>query len=89
MTIALISLMTGKKVRTDFAMTGEITLRGRILPIGGVKEKVLAAFSEGIKNVILPIDNKKDISEIPENLREKIKYHFAEKVDDVIDLVLI
>jgi predicted ATP-dependent protease len=70
-------------------MTGEITLRGRVLPIGGLKEKVLAAHRAGITKVIIPIDNKKDIEEIPENIRKQIKFVFADSMEKVIDNALV
>lgn len=68
MATALASAVTGQKVRHDVAMTGEITLRGRVLPVGGIKEKVLAAHRAGIKTLVLPKDNKKDLDEIPKRL---------------------
>jgi ATP-dependent Lon protease len=69
-------------------MTGEITLTGRVLPIGGVKEKSLAAYRAGINTIILPSENKKDIEKIPDNIKRKIQFHFAEMVDDVLDIAL-
>ncbi|HZK37387.1 MAG TPA: endopeptidase La [Clostridia bacterium] len=84
MATAVISALTGTPVYKDVAMTGEITLRGRILPIGGVKEKVLAANRAGIKKVILPVDNEKDIEDIPENVKRKLEFVFAEHMDDVL-----
>lgn len=67
-TVALVSLLTARRVRSDFAMTGEVSLQGLILPVGGIKEKCLAAHRNGMKNVILPKANKKDIKEIPEDV---------------------
>ncbi len=84
MTIALISLFTGKRVRPDLAMTGEITLRGLVLPVGGIKEKVLAAHTAGIRRLILPTRNRKDYEEIPATAREAIRFIWAEKLDDVL-----
>ena len=81
---AMISALTGMPVRRNVAMTGEITLRGRVLPIGGLKEKVLAAHRAGINTVIVPLDNKKDIDEIPENVRKKIKFVIAADMDTVL-----
>ncbi|MCX7842898.1 MAG: endopeptidase La [Clostridia bacterium] len=81
---AMISALTGIPVRKDIAMTGEITLRGRVLPIGGLKEKVLAAHRAGINTVIIPVDNKKDIDEIPENVRKKIKFVIAADMETVL-----
>jgi len=84
---SLLSLFTGKKIRRDVAMTGEITLQGRILPIGGLKEKVLAARRNGIKTIIIPQENKKDLKDIPKHLIKGIKFVYAKSLDDVIDVV--
>ncbi len=81
---SLISALTGKPVRKDTAMTGEITLRGRILPIGGLKDKVLAAHRAGIKRVIVPAENKKDLEEIPEHVQKELKFFFVNTMDEVI-----
>ena len=89
MATALASIFTNRPVRHDVAMTGEITLRGRVLPIGGVKEKVLAAHRCGIKTVILPMDNKKDIEEIPASVRRKIKIHLVENLSEVLEIALL
>ncbi len=83
---ALLSLLTGQKIRSDIAMTGEITLRGLVLPVGGIKEKVLAANRAGIKTVLLPKKNEQDLVEIPEQIRSEMKFHFLEKMGDIIDL---
>lgn len=88
MMVALVSLLTDRPVRNDVAMTGEITLRGLVLPIGGVKEKVLAARRAGIRNVILPKMNEKDLEEVPETIKESMKFRFIEKVDEAIDSCL-
>ncbi len=80
---SLLSLLTRHPIRHDVAMTGEISLRGRVLPVGGIKEKVLAARRAGIKTVILPSRNEKDLQEIPENIRKKMNFIFAEKLCDV------
>lgn len=80
---ALISLMTDTPVRHDVAMTGEVTLAGRVLPVGGIKEKALAALNQGIENVIIPMANKKDISDIPEEFKQKINFTFVENLDEV------
>ena len=82
--IALISLISGRPVRPDVGMTGEITLRGQVLPVGGIKEKVLAAHRSQLKVVILPKQNEADLDEIPEEVREQMTFVFADTVDDVI-----
>lgn len=86
---AMISALTGIPVRKNVAMTGEITLRGRVLPIGGLKEKVLAAHRAGINTVIVPEENKKDIEDIPENVREQIKFVVASDMDTVLNTALV
>ncbi|HIC91672.1 MAG TPA: endopeptidase La [Syntrophaceae bacterium] len=85
---ALVSLLTDRPVRHDVAMTGEITLRGMALPVGGIKEKVLCAHRAGIKTIILPKRNEKDLEEIPKDIREKMDFHFVERMDEVIDIAL-
>jgi ATP-dependent Lon protease len=81
---ALVSLLTGRIVRPDVSMTGEITLRGQVLPVGGIKEKVLAAHRAGIKTIILPRDNEQDLDDIPEEIRNSVKFIFADTVEDVL-----
>ncbi|MFL6436290.1 MAG: endopeptidase La [Terriglobales bacterium] len=88
MATAIASALSKIPVRRDIAMTGEITLRGKVLPIGGLKEKLLAAHRAGIFEAILPKDNEKDLSEVPENLRNAMKLHFAETMDDVLAIAL-
>jgi ATP-dependent Lon protease len=88
MATALVSLISGRPVRPDVGMTGEITLSGQVLPIGGVKEKVLAAHRSGLKTVILPTRNQPDLEDIPEEVRKQIKFVFAETVDDVLNAAL-
>ncbi len=88
MLTALTSLLTDKVIKKDLAMTGEITLRGQVLPVGGVKEKVLAAHRAGIKTIILPAWNKKDLEDIPKKVQKEIKFHFAEKMMDALKLAL-
>jgi ATP-dependent Lon protease len=85
---AIASALSKIPVRRDLAMTGEITLRGKVLPIGGLKEKLLAAHRAGIFEAILPKDNEKDIAEVPENLRNEMKLHFVDTMDDVLSLAL-
>lgn len=88
LTTALVSALTGRPVRGDLAMTGEVTLRGRVLPIGGVKEKILAAHRAGIKTVLLPEENRKDLEDIPVNIQRKIKIHFVDHMDQVLAYAL-
>jgi ATP-dependent Lon protease len=87
-TVALVSLLTARRVRGDVAMTGEITLRGTVLPVGGIKEKVLAAHRAGIKRVVLPERNRKDIVDIPETIRQDLELVFVKKIDEVLELTL-
>jgi ATP-dependent Lon protease len=84
---SMLSLLTGVKVRSDLAMTGEITLRGNVLPVGGIKEKVLAAHRSEIKNVIIPKRNEKDLVDVSEDVKEELEIHFVEHVADLADLV--
>ena len=89
MATALASLMTGRQARPDVAMTGEITLTGRVLPVGGIKEKVLAARRAGIKTVVLPAENKKDVDEdVPEEVRKELNFEFVESIDEVFKKAL-
>jgi ATP-dependent Lon protease len=88
MVTSLLSTLTKTPVKSDVAMTGEITLRGRVLPIGGLKEKILAAHRGGIKTVIIPADNKNDLKDIPETVLSELTVVTAEVVDDVIAVAL-
>ncbi len=88
MLTALASLLMEKPVKPYLAMTGEVTLRGLILPVGGIKDKVLAAARSGIKEVILPKENKKDLDEIPENIRESIKFHLVSRVEEALEIAI-
>jgi len=88
MTSAMASLYTGLPARSDIAMTGEVTLAGLVFPIGGVKEKVLAARRSGIHRVILPIGNKKDLRDLPDHVRQEMQFHFVERVEEVLSLVI-
>ena len=85
---SIVSLLSGKPVKSKLAMTGEITLRGNVLPIGGVKEKVTAAHRSGIKTVILPDHNRKDLEDIPEHIKKDIDFHFAKEMMDVIKVAV-
>lgn len=89
MITAMISALTNRKVRHNVAMTGEITLTGRVLPIGGLKEKSLAAYRAGIDTIIIPKDNEKDIQKIPKSVKDKLKFIIASKVEDVLENALI
>ena len=89
MACALASALTGSKVRHDLAMTGEITLRGRVLPVGGIKEKVLAAHRAGIKLIVLPKDNKKDLEEVPSNVKKNLQFKLVDHMDEVLEIALI
>jgi ATP-dependent Lon protease len=84
MFMALASLLTERPVRHDTAMTGEISLRGLVLPVGGIKEKVLAAMRAGITTVMLPVRNRKDLQDVPESARERLKFVWLETVDDAV-----
>jgi ATP-dependent Lon protease len=88
MCTALVSVVSNTPVRADVAMTGEITLRGHVLPIGGLKEKLLAAHRGGIKHVIIPQDNMKDLAEIPENILKKIKIYPVNTIEQVLEIAL-
>lgn len=88
-TLALASLLSSRRVRADVAMTGEVTLRGKVLPVGGIKDKLLAAYRAGIRNVVLPADNEKDIVEIPDEVRDVTSFHLIDHVDELIDLALL
>jgi ATP-dependent Lon protease len=86
---ALVSEMSGRAVRRDVSMTGEITLRGRVLPIGGVKEKVLGAHRAGIRHVILPKANEADIEDVPEEVREQLTFHPVQTLSEVLAIALV
>ena len=89
MAVALISALTRLPVSKDVAMTGEITLRGRVLPVGGLKEKSLAALRQNIKTIIIPERNRKDLEDIPQTIRNKVNYVFARHMDDILDIALL
>jgi ATP-dependent Lon protease len=85
---ALVSAIARVPTRKDVAMTGEITLRGKVLPIGGVKEKVLAAHRAGLKNIVLPKDNEKDLADIPKNVLDSLDIYMVETMDEVLKIAL-
>ena len=89
MTTALVSALSGFPVRSDVAMTGEITLHGRVLPIGGLREKTMAAYKAGIKTVLIPVDNKPDLDEVDDVVKEAIEFIPADKLETVLDTALI
>jgi len=86
--VALISAATGRPVIKDIAMTGEITLRGKVLPVGGIKEKVIAAHRAGVTKVILPDENEKDLEEVPDFVKEDLQFSFVKEVSEIIRQVL-
>jgi len=88
MTTAIVSLLTGRAVRSTVGMTGEVTLQGLVLPIGGVKQKVLAAHRMGLKEVILPKRNEKDLDDVPESVRKEMTFHLAGRVEEVLKFAL-
>ncbi len=88
MVTALASLLTGRPVKSTVGMTGEVTLQGRVLPIGGLKQKVLAAHAAGLTTVILPLRNEPDLDEVPQDVREHMQFHPVQSVDEVLALAL-
>ncbi len=88
MATALASALSNRKVKSNIAMTGEITLRGRVLPVGGIKEKVLAAHRAGSKVIILPADNKKDLEDIPAKVKRELQFVFVENMEEVLKIAL-
>ena len=88
MTTAFVSLLTGRTVKPTVGMTGEVTLRGKVLPIGGVKQKVLAAHRAGLTEVVLPKRNGPDLEDVPERVRQEMTFHLADTVDDVLTAAL-
>jgi ATP-dependent Lon protease len=85
---ALASLLTCRPIKSDVAMTGEVTLRGAVLPVGGIKEKILAASRNGIKQIILPERNRNDLAEIPEKIKDQLQFHLVKKMDEVLAIAL-
>ena len=89
MVTSLVSIFTGRKIKSNLAMTGEITLRGKVLPVGGLKEKILAAKRAGIKEIILSVENKKDVNEIKSAYVEGLTFHYVDDIMQVIDIALL
>ena len=89
MATAIVSALTNEPVRNDVAMTGEITLRGNVLPIGGLKEKSISAHRAGIKTIVIPRENEKDLDEVPDVVKENLNIIFADKIDDVLQVALV
>src|SRR5699024_1522180 len=85
---ALVSALSKRPIRREVGMTGEITLRGRVLPIGGVKEKTLSAHRAGLKTIILPIDNERDLEDIPETIREELTFKLVSQADEALEIAL-
>ena len=88
MVTAMVSALTGKKVKGKLAMTGEITLSGKVWPVGGIKEKMLAAYRYGVKTVLLPKRNLQDLDELPDNVRKQMQFIPVEHLDDVLQVAL-
>ena len=88
MTTALVSLLTGRPVKHTVGMTGEVTLQGRVLPIGGLKQKVLAAHAAGLTDVVIPERNRADLDDVPEEVREEMSFHPVLSIDEVLELAL-
>jgi ATP-dependent Lon protease len=88
MALALLSALSSRPIRSDLAMTGEITLRGRVLPVGGVKEKVLGAHRAGIPEILLPRDNEGDLEDVADEVRRSLSFHFVETLDEAIAVAM-
>ena len=89
MATAILSALTNIRVREDIAMTGEVTLRGRVLPVGGIKEKLLAAHRAGIYNILLPKENESDLQDLPKEIRDEMTFTLAEDMKQVLDIALV
>ena len=87
MASAMLSLVTGKKIKSKLAMTGELSLIGNVLPVGGIKEKMIAAKRAHMNSIILPRENQKDLNEIPEHIKKGIKFHLVDTMNEVADLI--
>ncbi|HOO76160.1 MAG TPA: magnesium chelatase domain-containing protein, partial [Tepiditoga sp.] len=88
LTTAVFSCITGKEVKNSVSMTGEITLKGHVLPVGGIKEKILSAYRSGITEIILPYENQKDYDKIPQEVKDKINVHFVKDIKEVLSIAL-
>jgi ATP-dependent Lon protease len=88
-TIVIASILSGRPVRRDLALTGEVTLRGKVLEIGGVKEKVLAAYRAGLRHLVLPVSNQKDLRDVSNEVRAIMKFTFVDSMDQIIQLALL
>ena len=87
MTVSLVSLLTNRMVKPELSMTGEITLRGKVTAVGGIKEKVIAALRSGIKTIVMPLENEKDLADIPEKIKSKLKFHFVKNAQEAFKIV--
>jgi ATP-dependent Lon protease len=87
MTVSLVSLLTNRMVKPELSMTGEITLRGKVTAVGGIKEKVIAALRSGINTIVMPKENKKDLEDIPKEIKNKLKFHFVENAQEAFNVV--
>ena len=87
-TVALVSLLTGRRVKSNFAMTGEISLQGLVMPVGGIKEKCMAAHRNNVRNIILPKKNVEDLDDVPEDLRKDLTVHFVSRIEEALNLAL-
>jgi ATP-dependent Lon protease len=89
MTISLVSLLTGQQVKPKLSMTGEITLRGKVTAVGGIKEKVIAALRSGVQTIVMPAENQKDLADIPEKIKNKLDFHFVKNASEAFDIVFV
>ena len=89
LTLAIASVLARRPVRRDIAMTGEVTLRGKVLEIGGVKEKVLAAYRTGLRELIMPKANEKDLRDVPDEVKERVRFNFVQSMDEVLRIALL
>ena len=89
MVTSLVSLISGRPLKNDVGMTGEITLRGQVMPVGGIKEKVLAAHRAGLKTIILPKRNEADLEDLPQEVRDELDFHLVDMMKDVLEIALV